>query len=326
MQTLLFFVHSVHSVHQVHHIHAVSRVTRGAVAGTMARVNTQSAYEVTIAWLTRNAGPLLDRVLEAVAAQETNRAVELFAIDSGSADGTVELLEAHGARVISIDPETFDFGATRDRAFEEARAPVVVNLSQDAVPAHPQWLENLLAPLEEDDVAASCGRSLPDPDRPERQFPWERNGYFYFTAEMRKFRERYGRGLSNANSAVKRAVWEELRFGPQPIGEDFRFQTKLAKAGYRVAFPDDAPVLHHHDYHVGTLWKRCRNEGLGLRELGCPYTELDLLTDLLSPKKYAVWGRDLLHGRLTTPASFLFPMLRPCAVYAGSRFGRRYRR
>ncbi|MFO7976091.1 MAG: glycosyltransferase family 2 protein [Candidatus Hydrogenedentota bacterium] len=288
-------------------------------------MNTESGYDVTIAWLTRNAGAVLDRALDAIAAQETNRSVELVAVDSGSTDGTVDRLKQHGARVIATDADTFDFGTARDRAFEDARSPIVVNLSQDAVPAHGRWLENLLAPLNEDKVAASCGRSVPDPGRPEPQFPWERNGYFYFTAEMRKFRERYGRGLSNANSAIKRAAWEKLRFGPQPIGEDFRFQTKLDAAGFRIAFPEDAPVLHQHNYGLTTLWKRCRNEGLGLRELDCPYTEMDLLSDLLSPKKYAVWARDLLHGRLRSTAGLLFPVLRPCAVYAGSRFGRRYR-
>lgn len=294
-------------------------------ARTIRRVNTQAAYDVTIAWLTRNGGPVFERALDAVAAQETARSVELLAVDSGSTDGTVECLEAHGARVMAIEPATFDFGTAREQAFEAARGSVVVSLSQDAVPAHARWLENLLVPLQEEDVASSCGRSIPDPDRPEPQFPWERNGYFYFTAEMRKFRARYGRGLSNANSAIKRAAWEKLRFGPQPIGEDFHFQTKLDAAGYRIAFPENAPVLHHHNYTTGSLWKRCRNEGLGLRELGCPYTELDLLMDLLSPAKYAVWTRELLHGRLTTSASLLFPVLRPWAVYAGSRFGKRYR-
>lgn len=291
----------------------------------MWRVNMQTGYDVTIAWLTRDAGPLLERALDAVAAQETDRTIELLAVDSGSTDGTVRRLEERAVRVIRIDPDAFDFGTTRDRAFEEARGTVVVSLSQDAIPAHARWLENLLAPLDEDMVAASCGRSLPDPDRPERQFPWESNGFFYFTAEMRRFRESYGRGLSNANSAVRRAVWEQLRFGPQIIGEDFCFQTKLHASGYRVAFPEDAPVLHHHSYGVGSLWRRCRSEGLGLRALGCAYKEIDLVKDLLSPRKYVVWGRDLLHGRLTTPASLLFPVLRPCAVYTGSRFGRRRR-
>jgi len=279
--------------------------------------------DVTVAVLTRNAGGFLARQLGAVADQQTSRSVEVLAVDSGSTDDTLDTLAAHGARVVPFASDPFDFGRARDLAFEHARGDVVVSLSQDAVPAHAQWLEHLIQPLEDPDVAASCGRSIPDPDRSEPQFPWERNGYFYFTREMKAFRARYGRGLSNANSAIRRAVWDRLRFGPQPIGEDFRFQIKLHEAGLRIAFPDDAPVFHHHHYTLRTLLTRCRNEGLGLREMGCPYSEFDLAYDLASPRKYWVWLRELLQGRLTTAAALGFPILRPAAVYAGSRFGRR---
>lgn len=280
--------------------------------------------EVSIAVLTRNAGPFAARQLDAAAAQATARRVEVLCVDSGSTDGTPEVFAAHGARVVAIEPAAFDFGATRDLAFEHARGAIVVSLSQDAVPAHADWLEALLAPFDDDAVAAACGRSIPDPVRDYPQFAWERNGYFYFTREMAAFRGRYGRGLSNANSAIRRAVWAQLRFGAQPIGEDFRFQMKLHEAGYTVAFPDGAEVLHHHDYTLGALVKRCRNEGLGLRAMGCPYNEAALLFDLVSPRKYGVWLRDLLRGRLVTPAALLFPVARPAAVYAGSRFGRRF--
>jgi len=279
--------------------------------------------DVTVAVLTRNAGPILERLLHAVAEQETDRRVEVLAVDSGSSDGTLEVLQAARARVVPITPDTFNFGLARDRAFEEAQGAIVVSLSQDAVPTHGRWLENLIAPLTDAEVGASCGRSIPDPERPDKQFLWERNGYFYFTREMKKFAAKYGRGLSNSNSAIRREVWERLKFGEQAIGEDFRFQTKLHAEGLRVAFPDDAPVLHHHSYTLRSLAKRCRNEGLGLRELGCPYGEWDLVLDFFHPQVNWVWLRELLRGRIRNASSLCFPDLRPIMVYIGSRFGRR---
>ncbi len=281
---------------------------------------------MSVTLLTRDAGPLLRRVLEAVRTQETDRGVEIVAIDSGSTDGTLNLLREHDARVETIPAASFNFGRTRDRVFELSRGDIVVCLSQDAIPAHPQWLENLIAPLDDAEVAASCGRSIPDPERGFPQFPWERNGWFYFTAEMRKFRERYGRGLSNANSAIRRSVWERLRFGEQSIGEDFRFQTKLQAESLRIAFPEDAPVLHHHTYTLGTLYKRCHNEGMGLAALGCGYACGDFVIDTVSFGKYKTWLRELVNGNLRSPAALLFPVIRPAAVYAGSRFGREFLR
>lgn len=280
-------------------------------------------YDVSVTMLTLNAGGLLERVLGAVGSQRTGRRVEVLAVDSGSRDGTLDILKRYGVRVLTIAPGTFNFGRTRDFAYEQSRGDVIVNLSQDAVPAADTWLERLLQPLEDSpDAGASCGPSLPDPHRAFGQFPWERNGHFYFTREMGLFREKYGRGLSFANSAVPRSVWWGIRFREMPLGEDFYLQTRLHAAGRRIVFAGDAPVLHHHDYTLGRLYRRCRDEGAALRLLGCPYGAGDLAQDLMRPRVALQWLRELRRGRLRTSAGLLFPVVRPVAVYLGSRWAR----
>lgn len=283
----------------------------------------QNKYDVTIATLTRNAGPILPRLLEAVFCQQTDRRYEVVMIDSGSTDGTLDVIRRYPVRLLEIETTDFNWGRTRDFAYREAQSPIIVNLSQDAVPQHDHWLDNLVRPLEDPAVGVSCGSSVPDPDRHFPQFPWEKNGYFYFTREIAKFVAKYGKGLSFANSAVLRAVWERLRFDEIPTGEDFQFQTKVHVAGLRIAFPEDAPVLHHHNYTLGGLWRRCRNEGYALKLMGCPYTEWDFARDMASPKKFVQWLREIRWGRLHTSADYLFPVLRPVAVYLGSRFTRK---
>ncbi len=283
------------------------------------------AFDVTIGILTRDAGSLLPRLLDAVFSQQTPLRYEVLAIDSGSTDGTLDVLRRQPVRLIEISQVDFNWGRTRDFAYQQCASPVVVNLSQDAIPARNDWLDRLVAPIQEDpEVAVVCGSSIPDPDRHFAQFTWERNGYFYFTREIKKFVRRYGRGLSFANSAVRRSVWEHLRFDEQPTGEDFQFQKKLClDGGGKIAFPTDAPVLHHHNYTFRALLRRIRNEGYSLRLLGCPYNEIDLAVDLLSPRKYVQWLREARRGELKTPGDVLFPVVRPFAVYAGSRFTRR---
>lgn len=282
-----------------------------------------SEPDITIALPCRNGGPIFRRALEQIARQETNHTVELLALDSGSTDGTLEALAEHGARVIAVSTADFDWGRIRERLFAEARGGIVVNLSQDAVPARSDWLERLIAPLLESDAGVSCGSSIPDPERTFPQFQWEKNGYYYFTREIAKFTARYGKGLSFANTAVKRSVWEALRIEPQATGEDFGFQMKLHGAGVPIAFPDDAPVLHHHNYTVKGVFRRCRNEGLALREMGCVYTEADFAMDLASPRKYVQWLREVKRGSLRNGAEWLYPVLRPVAVYWGSRFAKK---
>ena len=288
----------------------------------MAQSTRDDPFDVTVAILTLDGGAELKRLLESVRGQKTGRRVEVLAIDSGSTDGSLEVLESLGDRVIEIEANEFNFGRTRDLAYENAGGAVVVNLSQDAVPAHDLWLENLLEPLNDPKVGVSCGASVFDGERRAGQFAWERNGYFYFTREIRTFVRRYGKGVSFANSAVPRRVWEKLRFDPLPLGEDFQFQQKLQGEGLSAAFPENAEVLHHHDYTLGSLYRRCHDEGLALRLLGCPYSEWDLAVDLASYRKYIQWLRELRRGSLRTTAGIVFPVLRPLAVYLGSRFGK----
>jgi rhamnosyltransferase len=279
--------------------------------------------DITIGVPCRNPGTDFRRLLDAVFAQETRKRVEVTVLDSGSTDGTLALLEDYPLlRVVHVEQESFDWGRLRERLFEEARGEVVVNLSSDAIPADSQWLEHLVRPLEDESVGVSSGSSRPDPERGFAQFQWEKNGYYYFTREMKKFTARYGKGLSFANTAVRRSVWESLRVDPQATGEDFGFQTKLHAAGVKIVFPENAPVLHHHNYSLGGCYRRCRNEGLALREMGCTYNEWDLLCDLLSSKKYVQWLRELKRGSLHNGAEWLYPLLRPVAVYMGSRFAR----
>ncbi len=278
---------------------------------------------ITVAIPCRNGGDILRRALSQVFAQEIDAPYEVLAFDSGSTDGTLALLAEYPVRVVPIDQSTFDWGRLRERMFQESQGAIMVSLSQDAVPAGSDWLARLVAPLDDPDVGVSCGSSIPDPEREFPQFQWEKNGYYYFTREIGKFTARYGKGLSFANTAVRRSVWEGLGIEPQATGEDFGFQMKLHGAGIPIAFPTDAPVFHHHNYSLKGVYRRCRNEGLALREMGCAYHEGDLLVDLASPRKFIQWLREVKRGSLRNSAEWSYPVLRPIAVYMGSRFARK---
>jgi len=128
--------------------------------------DSSNVPEISIGLPTRNAGDDFKRLLENLFAQDATQRVEVFALDSGSTDGALDVLTEFGVRIIHIDPDAFDWGRLREQLFEEARGAIVVNLSQDAIPAETRWLENLIQPLRETDAGVSCGSSIPDPERP----------------------------------------------------------------------------------------------------------------------------------------------------------------
>jgi GT2 family glycosyltransferase len=72
----------------------------------------------------------LPQLLDALASQQTKLDVETFAIDSGSRDGSVELMKERGLRVESIASSAFDHGDTRNRAIAGTSGDIAVLLTQ----------------------------------------------------------------------------------------------------------------------------------------------------------------------------------------------------
>jgi rhamnosyltransferase len=274
----------------------------------------------SIILLTKNAGKRFEEVLDAIFAQTKIGSAEVILVDSGSEDETLEIARRYPVRIHSIPPEEFNFGLTRDLGYSLARGEILVNLSQDVVPAAPTWLEELTAPFQDPDVAAVSAKCACREGDPEKGFLWQKMGWFYFTREMKKFKARYGTAMSNANSAIRRGVWEENRIGEMPIGEDIRFQQKILAKGCRIRFIDKPLAFHQHSYTLAGLAKKCMNEGLGFRRVDIRYSMPDMVLDTLSPRKYLLLAEKLVKGEIRTASEFFFPWVRPVCVYWGNHF------
>ncbi len=206
---------------------------------------------------------------------------EKVAVDSGSTDGTRELLEGAGFQVCSIPKEEFDHGATRDLALSLTSGEIVVLLVQDALPAGPGFLEALSAPFAADPrIAGVYGRQVPRPGgnpvlraRLERWAAGRNSPRLQEGLTPREFQEltpweRLERcSFDNVASAVRRRVWEEHPFGPRPFGEDLAWAKRVLLAGYRLFFQPEATVIHSHQRSPWAEFKRLYCDHQNLREL-----------------------------------------------------------
>lgn len=210
---------------------------------------------------TRNGGPRFGELLAALRGQR-RLPDEILVIDSGSGDETLNLARRFGARIISIAPQDFDHGGTRTLGARSASGDLVVYLTQDAVPADPEALEHLLAPLADDRVAAAYGRQLPHPDascfaRHLRAFNYPERSV------VRSFEDRASYGfktafISNSFAAYRRDLLAEVGFFQERLvfGEDTFTVAKLLRRGYCVAYAAEARVLHSHNSTVGQDFRR----------------------------------------------------------------------
>lgn len=187
---------------------------------------------------------------------------EILVIDSGSHDETRVIARSNGARVITISPDTFDHGGTRNMAGREARGDILVYLTQDAILDDSKAIENLVAPFADARIAAAYGRQLPHADatpaaRHLRVFNYPEQG----SVRCWKDRETFGfktAFISNSFAAYRRELLEEAGFFVEGLlfGEDTFTLAKLLRRGYCVAYVADARVRHSHNYSIGREFRR----------------------------------------------------------------------
>jgi rhamnosyltransferase len=219
---------------------------------------------VSILLLTRNGAATLPDVLADLARQQAPFEVETVAVDSGSTDGTLALLEGRVDRLLRIAPETFNHGATRNRGLEECTGELVVLLVQDARPASDDWLARLVQPLLEDrGLAGTYARQIPRPDA-SAVTRYYLARYVAAAAEARTQALAGGEELEalspmerllrctfdNVCSCVRRSVWERHPFPATDIAEDVEWARDVLLAGHRLRYVPESAVVHSHDRSV----------------------------------------------------------------------------
>ena len=225
---------------------------------------------VSIVLVTRDGMRDLAEILDRIEAQEVDFPLETIAVDSGSRDGSAELLRARVDHYIEIAPEQFNHGETRNLGIEKSRGEFVVLLVQDAVPANDHWLAELVAPLRDDPLAAaSYARQLARPD--SRAITHHYLAQWLSSSDQPRTSEIPDRKtfealspmerfhicvFDNVCSCVRRSVWENQRFPRTPIAEDLSWALDALLAGHRILYTPGAAVVHSHDRSLRYEYKR----------------------------------------------------------------------
>jgi rhamnosyltransferase len=214
---------------------------------------------VSIVLPTRNGAGTLPSLLDGLSRQRGEFECEIIAIDSGSTDGTVELLRQRADRLVTIAPDSFDHGMTRNLGIENSRGSLIVLLVQDAMPASETWLAELIAPFIDENVAGTFARQVPRPEASAITRHYH-HGWVAASETPRDLAidaaefshlhpmERYLRcTFDNVCSCIRRSVWQRHRFRPTSIAEDLEWAREVLLAGHRLVYAPKAVVMHSHD-------------------------------------------------------------------------------
>jgi rhamnosyltransferase len=227
---------------------------------------------LSVLLLTKNGTSDLERLLPALYGQKNVGPFDVLAVDSGSTDGTIDVLGRFPVRLQQISPDTFHHARTRNLAASLATGEVLVFLSQDAVPASDLWLSSLISNFSDPGVGAVYGRQLPNPmscnerrDTLDMVYgthrvvkdPAHRNGLGY------RFYH-----FSDVNAAIRRSVWDATRFPEDlKVFEDLGIAKRILDRGWKIVYEPEAAVIHSHRHTTLGLFKRYFDIGYTLKKL-----------------------------------------------------------
>lgn len=216
--------------------------------------------KVTIIMRSYNEAWALRETLPALQAQDY-RNWELIVFDSGSSDGSVDLIRAaQPSHFIQLLPHDYNPSRVMNQGMDLARTETAIFLNADATPQSPHWLRPLARALQEPRHAAVFGRQIPRPDCAavfahdyERCFGQARvsAGWAHF--------------FSMVSSGLRKDVWAQRGFlESMQYSEDDEYTRWCKAAGYEVVYVPESVVMHSHNYTPRQAYKRSFGEAWAL--------------------------------------------------------------
>jgi glycosyltransferase involved in cell wall biosynthesis len=204
----------------------------------------------------------IGRLLEGLR-QQTFRDVEIILVDSGSSDRTVSIAESCGAQIARISPEEFTFGRSLNLGMQAATREICVIASAHVFPVYPDWLESLLRPFEDSQVALTYGKQR----GPKDAHFSEQQIYHQWYPEASNLRQATA-FCNNANAAIRRSLWEKHPYDETLTGlEDLAWAKWAQEQGHEIAYVAEAEIVHVHQETPNGVFNRYRREGMAFKRI-----------------------------------------------------------
>lgn len=215
---------------------------------------------VSIIMRSFNEGWALKETLPAVQAQEFQN-WELIVIDSGSTDGSVDLIRAAKPKhFIQIKKEEYNPSRVMNHGMQLARSDFGIFLNADATPRNSQWLRPLVNALQDPQVAAAFGRQIPRPDC-QAVFACDYDRCFGPKREAAK----WDHFFSMVSSGLRKDIWARRGFlENMQYSEDDEYTRWCRAQGCQIVYCEDSVVMHSHNYTPAQAYQRSHGEARAL--------------------------------------------------------------
>ena len=206
---------------------------------------------ISIIIRTRNEASSLEKVLQKIMRQKLGAKYEIIIVDSDSTDGTREVAEKFGCKIVNLKNTEFSWGKGLNVGIEHSNGEYCVLLSAHSYPVDDKVIARLIEPLVKNkNAAASYGGQLPlrkvnpfEEIELKLWFPKKDNGKNI--------------GISNANACIRKEVWSNFKFDEvMSSSEDAEWAAKVQNAGYTLQYVPEAAIYHSHKIAVTSIYRK----------------------------------------------------------------------
>lgn len=206
----------------------------------------------------KHIGRLLSGILE-----QNLSAVEIILVDSGSTDATLAIASRFPVRVISIPAEAFTFGHSLNVGCAAARSDFLVVASAHIYPVYPDWLERLLDPFTDEEVALVYGKQ-----RGNKTTRFSEHQIYAKWFPDISVNHQQTPFCNNANAAIRRTLWQMRPYDEELPGlEDLDWATWAMDEGFAIAYSAEAEIIHVHEETPKAVYNRYRREAMALHRI-----------------------------------------------------------
>lgn len=208
---------------------------------------------ISIIIRTKNEERWISSCLKAIMKQ-TYQNFEIVIVDNQSSDRTIQKAKQFN-NIIYVDCLQYIPGYSLNLGIKASKGDFIVCLSGHCIPTNEYWLENLFRNFNDDEVGGVYGRQEPlsftsDADKRDLAIVFG----------LDKKIQRKDSFFHNANSMIRRSLWEEVPFDETLTNiEDRIWAQSIVKMGYIIIYEPEASVYHHHGIHQDGNEERCKN-------------------------------------------------------------------
>jgi O-antigen biosynthesis protein len=245
------------------------------------RVPSQASL-VSVVVATRDRPGQLRRCLQSLVDHTCSRPVEIIVVDNNPASGQTPPVVAAYPDVRLVSESRRGLAYARNRGFVASRGAIVATTDDDVL-IPKGWLDGLLTPFAQPDVAAVTGNVLPLELATRAQRLFESYGGLgrgpsrkvADLAWFRSFRSAVPTWTlgATANAAFRAAILGDSRIGlmdealgpgtPTGVGEDTYLFYKILRAGHTIVYEPSAFVWHEHRREMRALRRQIYDYSCG---------------------------------------------------------------